>query len=134
MTLKELSQLYHLTREIEMDRRRLEELEAKAEPGAQRLTGMPHSPSPSNKLEDCAIEIAELREIIQPKLKLCVQERIRLERYISGIEDSVTRQIFVCRFVDGLSWDQVAEIVGGGNSAGSVKKICYRYLKKHGEK
>jgi hypothetical protein len=30
MTLKELSQLYYLNREIEMDRRRLAELEARA--------------------------------------------------------------------------------------------------------
>lgn len=33
MTLKELSQLYYLNREIEMDQRRLRELEAKALPG-----------------------------------------------------------------------------------------------------
>lgn len=30
MTLKELSQLYYLNREIEMDKRRLQELEAQA--------------------------------------------------------------------------------------------------------
>ena len=41
MTLHDLSQLYYLTREIEMDRRRLEELEQQALPGAQRLSGMP---------------------------------------------------------------------------------------------
>ena len=35
MTLKELSQLYYLNREIEMDQRRLRELEARALPGAQ---------------------------------------------------------------------------------------------------
>ena len=42
MTLKELSQLYYLNREIEMDQRRLRELEARALPGAQVITGMPH--------------------------------------------------------------------------------------------
>ena len=42
MTLKELSQLYYLNREMEMDQRRLRELEAKALPGAQVITGMPH--------------------------------------------------------------------------------------------
>ena len=38
MTLKELSQLYYLNREIEMDQRRLRELEARALPGAQVIT------------------------------------------------------------------------------------------------
>ena len=42
MTLKELSQLYYLNREIEMDQRRLRELEARALPGAQVITGMSH--------------------------------------------------------------------------------------------
>ena len=36
MTLKELSQLYYLNREIEMDKRRLQELEVKALPGSRR--------------------------------------------------------------------------------------------------
>lgn len=131
MTLKELSQLYHLTREIEMDRRRLEELEAKAEPGAQRLTGMPHSPSPSNKLEDCAIEIAALRGIIQAKLQQCVHERIRLECYISGIEDSLIRQILTYRFIDGLPWAQVAANIGTGYTAASVRQIARRFIRKN---
>ena len=43
MTIKELSQLYHLNREIEMDKRRLDELELLASsPKAQNLDGMPH--------------------------------------------------------------------------------------------
>ena len=38
MTIKELSQLYHLNREIEMDKRRLDELELLASsPKAQNL-------------------------------------------------------------------------------------------------
>ena len=43
MTIKELSQLYHLRREVEMDRQRLVALEERALPGAQRLSGLPGS-------------------------------------------------------------------------------------------
>ena len=50
MTLKELSQLYYLNREIEMDKRRLQELEVKALPGAQVITGMPHAPGVTDKV------------------------------------------------------------------------------------
>ena len=49
MTLKELSQLYYLNREIEMDKRRLKALEVKALPGAQVITGMPHAPGVTDK-------------------------------------------------------------------------------------
>ena len=44
MTLKELSQLYYLNREIEMDKRRLQELEAQAVSCTPNLTGMPPRP------------------------------------------------------------------------------------------
>lgn len=86
MTLKELSQLYYLNREIEMDQRRLRELEARALPGAQVITGMPHSTGVVDKVGECAAEIADLRGIIEAKHQQCLYERSRLERYIAGIE------------------------------------------------
>ena len=41
ITKRELSQLYYLSREIEQDRKRLEELEAAAQGITQQITGMP---------------------------------------------------------------------------------------------
>jgi hypothetical protein len=131
MTLKELSQLYYLNREIEMDQRRLRELEVKALPGAQVLTGMPHAPGVTDKVGQYAAEIADLKGLIEAKHQQCLYERSRLERYISGIDDSLTRQIFTYRFISGLPWEQVAACVGGGNNGGSVRMLCYRYLKQH---
>ena len=130
MTLKELSQLYHINREIEMDEQRLQELEAKTLPGAQIITGMPHAPGVTDKVGQYAAEIADLRGIIEAKHKQCMYERKRLERYIAGIDDSLLRQVFTYRFVNGLPWEQVAANVGGGNTGGSVRMMCYRYLKR----
>ena len=97
MTLKELSQLYYLNREIEMDQRRLRELEARALPGAQVITGMPHGTGVVDKVGECAAEIADLRGIIEAKHQQCLYERSRLERYIAGIDDSFLRQVFTYR-------------------------------------
>lgn len=130
MTLKELSQLYWLNREIEMDQQRLRELELKALPGAQVLTGMPHAPGVVDKVGTYAAEIADLRGIIEAKHQQCLHERSRLERYISSIDDSLLRQIFTYRFVNGLPWEQVAACIGGGNNAGNVRMLCYRYIKQ----
>jgi len=129
MTLKELSQLYHLNREIEMDIRRLQELESKVGPGVQVITGMPHGTGVADKVGDCAAEIADLRGIIEAKQRQCLYERNRLERYISCIGDSLLRQIFTYRFVNGLPWSQVAAYVGGGNTAVSVRQAAHRYIK-----
>ncbi len=130
MTLKELSQLYYLNREIEMDKRRLQELEARALPGAQAIIGMPHGPGAVDKVGRYAAEIADLRGIIEAKLQQCIHERSRLERYIAGIDDSLTRQIFQLRFMKGMGYDQIAMTLGGGNTFESVRKRVYRYLRR----
>lgn len=130
MTLKDLSQLYYLNREIKMDQQRLEELRAKASaPGSPNYDGMPKSPSYKNRLEFYNAEIVDLEVIIHAKITQCLHERNRLERYIANIPDSLTRQIFQLRFIDGLSWLQVAYSVGGNNTEQGVKMICYRYIK-----
>ena len=130
MTVKELSQLYWLTREIEADQRRLEELEqAAGAPSSSHLTGMPHAPNRNDsKVERLAAEIVDLQAIIAARQIQCIHERARLERWISTIPDSLTRQVFQYRFVDGLAWEQVAQRIGGGNTMEGVKKRCYRHL------
>ena len=129
MTLKELSQLYYLNREIERDQERLEKLRARASaPGAPNYDGMPKSPSFENRLERYIAEIVDLEAIIQAIITQCLHERARLERYIAEIPDSLTRQIFQLRFINGLTWVQIAFSVGGGNTEEGVRKRVYRYL------
>lgn len=131
MTLKELSQLYYLTREIEADQKRLDELSRTAyAPSTPSLSGMPRAPhSVDSKVERLAAEIVDLQAIIAARQIQCIHERARLERWINEIPDSLTRQIFQYRFAECMSWLQVAYKVGGNNTEGSVKMICYRYLK-----
>jgi len=128
MTIQELSQLYWLNREIEHDTERLRELETASQPGAQVLTGMPRGNMTSDKVGRYAAEIADLKCIIGAKLTQCVYERSRLERYIASVPDSLTRQILTLRFVNGLTWRQVAMCIGGGNTEDAVRKTCSRYL------
>nr|DAU80442.1 MAG TPA: Protein of unknown function (DUF1492) [Caudoviricetes sp.] len=131
MTLKELSQLYYLDREIELDRERLAELRADLlSPKIPSYDGMPKSPNPDPAMERCVAEIADLEAIIQAKIEQRVYERSRLERYISDIPDSLTRQIFTLRFVEGLTWEQIAAKTGGYNTAKNCSNICYRYIRQ----
>ena len=131
MTLKELSQLYYLNREIERDQERLDALrERAAAAGAPNTDGMPKSPGYENRIEHYIAEIVDLEAIIRAKISLCMHERNRLERYIADIPDSLTRQIFALRFINGLSWVHIALDVGGGNTEEGVRKRVYRYLEQ----
>jgi len=129
MTLKELSQLYYLNREIEMDGQRIAELRAKAENASTgQLSDMPKSPNMENKLERYVAEMVDLEVIIHAKRQQCIHEQKRLERYIAYIDDSLIRQVFTLRFVDGLDWVQVASRMGAGITDRYVQNVCYKYL------
>lgn len=111
MTLHELNQLRYLRQELSTDRRRL----------AALVKERPDNPA----------EMAEICGRIAERMKRCSAEIERLEAYIAAIDDSLTRQAFVLRFTDGLSWQAVAYRIGGGNTVGSVKMLVWRYLKRH---
>ena len=65
------------------------------------------------------------------RLEQCRIELIRLNDYISACPDSLTRQILTYRFVNGLSWNQVAARIGHTVTVWSVKDTTYRYIKKN---
>ena len=131
MTKKELSQLYYLNREIEEQQRRLQELENLSTSCTSTITGMPHGIGWSDKISKYAAEIADLKSILDLNLKRCFYELNRLNRYIESIEDSQIRTILALRYVNGLSWAQVAQTIGGSNTADNVKKAAYRYFEKN---
>lgn len=131
MTLKELSQLYHLTREIEANEKRLEELSDLIGPATAKYSDMPKGPfNPTSPVERLAAEITDLKAIIAARQIQLIHERARLERWISDIPDSPTRQIFQYRFAECMSWMDVAERMGDDFTEYSVKQRCYRYLKE----
>jgi hypothetical protein len=107
----------------------LSSLYAAAGPRVQVITGMPHAPVVSDKVGDLAIEIWDLQSRIDHLESKCAEEKKKLEKYIGGIKDDQTRMIFRLRFIHCMTWLQVAEAVGGRNTASSVRAICYRHLK-----
>jgi len=127
MTRHELSQLYHLNREIEQDKQRLRELESAATNTNSRISGMPHASGISDKTS-LAVEIAYLRGVTEAKIQQMYYEYNRLIDYINGIDDSYIRQVMSLRYVNGLSWRQISFSVGGRNTDDGVRKVCERFL------
>lgn len=129
MTLAELSQLYWLTKELKRDEERLKGLRTGSALSAQSLTGMPHSTGVSNPTAKQGEALADLERLLEAKHRRIYEELARLQEYLDTVDDSLTRLIMDYRFVEFLTWDQVAVKVGGGNSASSVKMRVYRYLR-----
>ena len=116
MTLKELSQLYYLNREIERLKINIAQLEARQS-------------RKDRKNNQTDIDLDYYRATLNNRLEQCNIELARLNDYIAGCPDSLTRQILSYRFVDGLSWGQVAAHIGGITPA-AAKMTVYRYIRE----
>ena len=128
MTLNELSQLYYLKREVKSLRGKILELESRATNTSVRISDMPHGKSAGDKIGTIAPQLALYRAELTRSLERCCTELRKLNAYITACPDSLTRQILTLRFVDGLTWNQVAARIGG-TSEYAVKKIVYRHLR-----
>ena len=130
MTLEDLNRHLALRQELARDREILMSLETRAVPGGQVLTGMPHAPGVSQKVEIFAVEIAEFRDRIRALEEEIASEQKIIEAWISTVEPDWVRLIFRLRFLYALQWKEVAYMLGGANTEISVTSACYRYMSR----
>lgn len=128
MTLQELNRYFRLLEKLGKARELLASLEAAAAPRSPQLDGMPHTPGCSDRVGELATEIADMQARVAHLEDEVRWVGVEISRFIDGIPDDQARLVFRLRFLRGLCWGEVAAIIGGGNTEGSVKKICYRYL------
>ena len=53
-----------------------------------------------------------------------------VEQFLTTITDSRMRRIINLRFIDGLSWNNVADKIGGGNTEDSIRMAFNRFMEK----
>lgn len=131
MTVHELSKLYYIKKLINRDTQRLNQLEARLQPKAANVSGAVKISSPKNVIEEITPQIIELKERIRREREEYIKEQAVIEDYIGTVDNYQDRLILLHRFVDLMSWEQVARRLGGKNTADSVRKACYRFLKKN---
>lgn len=134
MTKQELSNHVELRKRLAASLELLASLEAAAGPGAQKLDGLPRASGIWDRVGDCASAIADAKEDIARTEAEIARSESAVVAFISTIGDLQARTIFRLRFLGGMSWKEVATATGGGNTEGSVQKICYRYLEVHAGK
>ena len=108
VTVRELSQLRYLKREIELERERLARLRERAGFVRASLSATPRARTVGDRLGEFATEIAYLEKLIEQNMQRAICELLKLQRFINEIPDSDTRQIFLLRYVKGKSWAAIA--------------------------
>ena len=130
MTKKELKNLYYLKKEIVAQKKRIKELENLATSCTAKVTELTNKTEVTDMVGKYAVEIADLKRLLDLNLKKRFYELVRLDKFIQTIDDPLIRLIAIYRFEKDMSWTQIAIALGGNNKAESVRKKIYRYLKK----
>jgi hypothetical protein len=124
---KDLNQLYALNKEIKRQQEYLEELEIMAtSPGSSKIRAGSSKRSGNDKTGDFAAKIADLEIAIRANMLKCWGEKCRLEKFISGVEDSEMRMILRLRHVDCHSWEDIAAELTTFDENGNVVKYPCR--------
>lgn len=128
MTLKELSKVYYLNKEIKRDRNRLHMLR-NIGVKTTKVNGMPFAVSVIyDPIGENVATIIDLERALKRNIAKRWREERKIMAFINNIDDCFIRLIFKLRFIDCKNWHDVAKEIGGGNTADAVKKQCYRFL------
>lgn len=131
MDLERLNQHLDLIRRLKQAEALLSNLRARAEPGAQVLTGMPHAPGYRDRVGDLAIEIVDVERVVNDLTADIERSAAPIRTFIDSIPDSQTRIILRLHFLRGLTWREVAEMMGRKYSQDTIRQTVYRCLKNH---
>lgn len=128
MTLKMLSKYYELRKKLMIYEDTLGSLRAAAESITPKLSDMPKSPNAQDKVSKFVAQIVDLEKQISELKSDINRERQAVMDFVESIQDGFIKTIFSLRFIECMTWAEIAEVVGGDNTEDSVKKVCYRYL------
>lgn len=153
-----LIQYSDLQEEIKEIRKKIENLEGKIPKIEQRINEIEKGETVKDKVYGGAggiqgynIEGVPLKEYSEKKTDLLskklllnsrkstlellefdlLQKTNEVEGFIASVNDSRIRRIINLRFIENLSWNKVADKIGGNNTEDSVKKAFYRFMENN---
>jgi len=117
VTKKELSQIKNLNKEIVLLKKQIENIEALINP--EITTDIVKGSSPQFPYIEHTIKITgidyngydkkvkRLRRQLQNRLNELMDKVAEANEYIAAIEDAEIRVILQCRYINGLTWDEI---------------------------
>lgn len=128
MTLFELNQHRDLVEQLRDAEEQVAMVKAKTL-GAANMDGMPHGTEVGDKTGSLAMLLAKT-EARRDRIAAAVDasQKVIMD-FLDTLPDSRTYNIFFLRFIAGMEWGEVTNIVGGFRSIDAIKASCYRFLK-----
>ncbi len=116
MTIKELSKYHDIKVEVDDLQRRIYELETTIVKASKYSdTKIDKSITNTSPTEELAIKLNKLRKTYVGKQLTLTNELEKIEEYLNTINDSEIRTIMRKRFIDLLTWEEVANVMHYSN-------------------
>lgn len=131
----DLNQLRDLNREIEMIKEQIHSLEPRITTDKVKGSYL-EFPYTLHEIKISGVDTQEYDQKLRRmrrKLQLRLGELIDLveemNKYLEGIQDSEMRQILSLRYINGLTWQQIAAHIGSAGDGSTERKKHDRFLK-----
>lgn len=128
MTIEDLKELYYLDKLIDYENERLDNLRAKLDIHSPTISDMPKASGAKDKIGEVVPEIVDKVRELERDVQDLEDRRSRLADFIRVLPNIRIRIIMSLRFIDQMSWTDVAAKIGGKETEDTVKKAVYRYL------
>lgn len=123
MTEKELSRYYYLKKEISDLEERIIKLGYGV--GSVEISDMPKGVPSNNTIQQRVVELRE--KYIEARVS-ALEEYLKIEKYISSVDDSEIRTMMRLRFLDLKSWEEIGREYHYDRT--TVSKKIRRYIKQ----
>lgn len=124
MTEKELSRYYYLKKEISDLEERIIKLGYGV--GSVEISDMPKGVPSNNTIQQRVVELRE--KYIETRVS-ALEEYLKIEKYISSVEDSEIRTMMRLRFLDLKSWEDIGREYYCDRRTASRK--VHKYIKQN---
>ena len=95
---------------------------------AQAYTGMPHGTGTEDTVGNTVVEVIRLEEKAKQLEFEVLESQKPIEAWIDTVEDICVQTVLRLRYIHGMKWQEVADMVGGENTSQSVRMSVYRIL------
>lgn len=129
MTKEDLKQYRHIQQEIHDLERRI----ARGQVVSDVVTGSSDNyPYTQHPISICGVAMDDkISKQYRKKRDRLKEKCLEIEEWLESVDDSLIRRVIRHRFIDGLSWRQIAYRVGGENTEDGVRMAIERYLEKY---
>ena len=134
MTLDELSQFQAIEKLIEREKDELLTMWDSLGLHSPIVSDMPKAKGARDKIGETMPGIVDKERDLLDSIVILEDMRKRIIDWIHALPNARLQLIAKLRFVDGKTWEQVADFIGDGKTSHACKRALYRHLESEQER